>query len=336
MQKLQELLLQGIQSWSGISQDPDFLVHFDSLKKTVAFIEAEPEAKYAASELRRIFGDKNWAGNTQSKESFFQLVGEVQFWMLAREKGLVLQRVVGKSGSLPDFRLADAISPCFEVKTPSIVGGNKALDTIAEQLFEGELNLQQQILSGKQIAMHEQLISPYGAIPSGREQTTVCRKLLDKIENNIKLKQYDSGITFLVINMIRIGPGFTDNRELKPLSTGWPHDYSRHTGVLWTIGFGQLEQGIEGEPHFEGHSNIEGRLERQGILVNPQFASIAGLLFVIHPMREQPRIYGIWKQERFACWERSQPNLSAALKTLVGNNWNDEGNSNSNLLNEMP
>ena len=117
--------------------------------------------------------------------------------------------------------------------------------------------------------------------------------------------------------MLLIDPYFTDNRELKPLSTGWPHEYSEHTGVLWTLGFGELEQQVVGEPEFQGQSNVEGALDRLGILVNPQFVSVAGLLFIINPMRDEPRLYGLSNRARFDDWRRDQPDLVQALAHLL-------------------
>lgn len=327
---LDELLIEGIQAWANIGQDHVLLFRREQLTAALKFVELTREAKYIESELHRHFKDPNWAGSAAVKERVFQLLGEAQFWLLATEKGVPLERIPEGSSKAPDFRLKseDPQAPCFEVKTFSVAGGTEAIKQMDEDRFEGALNLHQQVTSGKKVAMGTQIISPHGKVPRSKEQTTMCLNLIKKAENNIKEDQYTTAPTFLVANLLLIDSYYTGNMELRPLVTCWPQGHSEHTGVLWTVGFGQIDQEIRGEPHFEGHTNIEGVLDRQGVLVNPQFDSVAGVLYILHPLKEVPRLYGLWKGARFEEWRRTKPELYATLGKLVGSDWNDEYDSN--------
>lgn len=327
---LSELLLEGIQAWARIGQDHVLLLRHQQLDTALKFVESTSEAKYIENGLRLLFKDHNWAGSAAVKERVFQLLGEAQFWLLATEKGVTLERIPEGLSRVPDFRLksADSQAPCFEVKTFSVVGGTEAIKQMDENRFEGALDLHRQVASGKKVAMNAQIISPHGDVLWGQEQTTMCLNLIKKAENNIKEEQFTAAPTFLVANLLLIDSHFTGNMELRPLATGWPHDYSEHTGVLWTVGFGQIDQEIRGEPHFEGHPNVEGVLGRQGILVNPQFESVAGVLYMLHPLREASRLYGLWKGARFEEWRQAKLELCTTLENLVGNDWNDENDSN--------
>jgi hypothetical protein len=129
---LDELLLEGIQTWASIGQDHVLLFRREQLSAALKFVESTQEAKYIENELRRNFKDPNWAGNAAVKENVFQLLGEAQFWLLASEKGVPLERIPDGSskGKTPDFRLKseNPQAPCFEVKTFSVVGGLKPLN----------------------------------------------------------------------------------------------------------------------------------------------------------------------------------------------------------------
>jgi hypothetical protein len=76
-------LLKGIQAVVGVSPSMFLSVGNPSLVKVMQFIEATPTAAYAEKKLRKLFAIQNWALDAKQLEAFFQLVGEVQFWMLA-------------------------------------------------------------------------------------------------------------------------------------------------------------------------------------------------------------------------------------------------------------
>lgn len=328
--KLEELMLESIQNVAGVSQNPYLMIRFSNLVDVMRFVEQTPDAAYADVELRALFSVTNWALDAKLVEKFFQLTGELQFWLLAERGSIKLERIPEGKFKTPDFRLMsdDPAAPRFEVKTLSVVDGWRALDKIHEDSFEGQLDLQVKIQSGSRIAMHEQSVSPHGSVKRGQEVITMCRNLINKTAGNIKQGQYADAPTFLVLNMTLIDSHWTGNAYLRPVAAGYPNNWSVHTGVLWTLAFGSEEQMIHGEPEFEGLPAIEGILSCQGILANPEFESVAGLILMLHRMSADPVLYGLWRSKDWQRWNESSSPMCTMLCSLTGSNWNDELDSN--------
>lgn len=249
---------------------------------------------------------------------------------MADAAGVPLDRIPETDKKTPDFKAAGATPDLrFEVKALSVVSGHFALGEMAENSFQTQLDLQAQITAGKKVAMAESVIAPHGSPKPGVGQiTSVCKRLIEKARQNIKADQYRGAKTFLVLNLILIDSGYTGNSELRPIVAGYPEDWSVRTGALWTLGFGYPEQMIQSPPEFEGKPGVEGRLGLSGILVDPEFEDVSGLLMIVHPLREEPRIFGLFKSK-----DMDDPSFEILMK-LVGEFWNDEGDSNGWRLNE--
>jgi hypothetical protein len=257
--------------------------------------------------------------------------------MLAKQRAVNVERIDETSSRTPDFRLALSHRPaaCFEIKTVSVVGGAEQLAKMHEQRFEGELRLRAQLSAKNRIAFDVQMESPHGELPEGQDLLTICRVLINKLGNNIKNKQYTDATTFLVANLSIIDSYFLGNVELKPMHKEDSEQFWDHTGILWTVSFGQMNDEVRGFRRDEEESNVQGTLDLQGILVDPQFDSVAGILFIMHPANGDSKLFGTWNSERFAAWSRTQPDLVEALNKLVGTDWNDEANANAPNLNSF-
>lgn len=335
--KLEDLLLEGIQAVAGVSPSMFLSVGYPSLVKVMQFIEATPTAAYANKKLRKLFATHNWVLDAKQLESFFQLVGEVQFWMLAKDKGVTLERIPEAKGNTADLKMAGATPglPQFEVKTLSVAeGGWMHLVKMAEDSFVAQLEIQAELLRGKKIAMSVQSIAPHGKMQRGKECTEMCRNLIDKAVGNIKAGQYAAAPTFMVLNLMLIGSYYNGNMELRPVATGYPESWSVRTGVLWTTGFGTMGQLVHGQPEFEGRPGIEGFLGREGVLAHPHFDKLAGLLLVVHRLGKEPTIYGLMRDVDKIRFEKSDVTLLEAFYALVGKNWNDDMDSNGWQLTE--
>lgn len=333
---LRQQLLEGLQATADVSQDAFLMIRHEHLKEVMDFIETTPAAEYAQAKLSKLFESQNWALDSQLKEAFFQLTGEVEFWMMAERRGVPLERIPENADKNPDFQANGAFpNPLrFEVKTLSVAGGWRSLESFQEDGFEVSLELASQRAAGVQIATSARAIAPHGYAPRGKQRTAMCRNLIQKSSNNIKIGQYISGPTFLVLNLTLIDGHETGNSYLRPVSFGFPRDTDVQTGVLWTIAFGDIGQLIHVAPEFEGLAAIEGQLERQGILVNPDYVGIEGLLLIVHNLSKPPTMYGLWREASNRKWQEQAPEISQALSKLVGGNWNDEQDSNGWRLKE--
>ncbi|WP_412478511.1 hypothetical protein [Azonexus sp. IMCC34839] len=332
--KLDELLLESVQAVSDVSPSSFLSMQYKSLVNVMHFIEQTQEAAYADQTLRKLFGTQNWVLDPQALERFFQVVGEVQFWMLAKNKGILLDRIPEGVRSTPDFRIhgSSPNSIQFEVKTLSVTDGWRALAGMAENSFEARLELQKQISRGERVAMVAHSVAPHGNVPRGLEQTTMCRHLIDKASGNIKQGQYLGAPTFLVLNLMLIDGHFNGNSDLRPVAPGYPYEWSVRTGALWTLAFGSVEQLVHGIPEYEGLPGIEGKLERVGVLTNPDFENVAGLLLIVHRLSEEPIFYGLRRNADGQDWASACPALSDVFHALVGTNWNDDLDTNGGCL----
>jgi len=330
--KLEELLLDSVQAASGVSPSVFLSVRYQSLVKVMQFIERTPEAVYADEALRKLFAIQNWVLDAQALEAFFQLVGEVQFWMLAKDRSVDLDRVTEADKPTPDFRLHGPSPdlPQFEGKTLSVTGGWRSLAAMAEDSFKAQVELQKQVADGKRVATAVHAVAPHGNMPRGLQQTTMCRHLIDKASGNIKEGQYVGAPTFLflVLNLMLIDGHFNGNSDLRPIVPSYPHEWSVRTGTLWTLSFGSVGQLVHGTPEFEGLPGVEGTLEREGVLVNLNYEKVAGVLLVMHPLGKEPTMYGLRRYADAQCWDSKRPDLSTVFHALVGKDWNDDRDSN--------
>lgn len=335
--KLEDLLLEGIQAVAGVSPSMFLSVGYPSLVKVMQFIEATATAAYADKKLRKLFATHNWVLDAKKLESFFQLVGEVQFWMLAKDKGVALERIPEAKDNTADLKMAGATPglPQFEVKTLSVSdGGWMHLAKMAEDSFKAQLEVQAKHLRGEKVAMSVHSIAPHGKVQRGKECTEMCTNLIDKAVGNIKAGQYAAAPTFMVLNLMLIGSHYGGNMELRPVAAGYPESWSIRTGVLWTTGFGTMCQLVHGQPEFEGRPGIEGVLGREGVLAHPHFRVLAGLLLVIHRLGKEPTIYGLMRDVDRERFEKSDVTLLEAFYSLVRKNWNDDLDSNGWHLTE--
>lgn len=270
--------------------------HVPRIQTVLAFLESEPTAVKIKKDVLRIFGTVNWLLDPGLLQEFVQAVGEAQFWMMAKARGVELERVPEQSHPTPDFRLVGGgpTAPCFEVKTLSVSGGVHNLKKMNEGSFQAQLDLSKQKSDGKQIAIAVNEVAPHGAVKDGLTFTTIIRNLIDKASNNIKAGQYASAPTCLVLNLLLIDGYYTGNANLRPVVPGYPEPWNVYSGALWNLAFGQTGNLVLGMPEFEGKPAVEGELCKEGILrANPD---IQALLMIIHPLGGEPAIYGLKRE----------------------------------------
>lgn len=327
-ESLNDIFFQSIQAVANVAPNPFLVLRKNSISDVLVFIGSNPKASYAERKLRELFSDKNWILDLEVFESVIQTIGEVQFWMMAEELGIEIERIPEADAKTPDFRLAsDEMEVRFEVKTFSIAGGTRNLDLMAETSFQAQVYLDSQIKSGKKIAFAVTEVAPHGQKQKHLgPTTTICRKLIEKTSQNIKIDQYRGTPTFLVLNLMLIDGYYTGNANLRPIFGSYPHQWSIQTGSYWTLAFGHMEQTIHSTPDFEGEPGIEGYLEKLGILADEQFAEISGLILIIHPMSADPYLCGFIRSKD------GETEIAEIFYALTKQNWNDEFDSNGFAL----
>lgn len=328
MAALADTFLSHWHSQQGIAPNLLLGIHVSRIQNVLAFLDAEPAALKLKGEVLRIFKTPNWLLEPGLFQEFVQAVGEAQFWMMAKARGVDLERIPEKSQRTPDFRLAGdgERAPCFEVKTLSVTGGIHNLGQINEGSFQAQLSLSQQANDGKQIATAIHEAAPHGVIKDGKSLTTIIRNLIDKTTNNIKSGQYSDAPTCLVLNLLLIDGHWNGNSGLRPVTFGHPESWNIRSGVFWNLAFGKVGHLVFGIPEFEGKPTVEGELEREGILeANPD---IQALLLIVHDWNKEPVFFGLKRERDDDLWLDALKNMGDAFFRLVGDDWNDEGDTN--------
>ncbi|WP_193314151.1 hypothetical protein [Xanthomonas sp. LMG 12461] len=303
-------------------------VHLDRIQSVLEFLDAEPSANKFNVDIKQIFQDSNWLLNPVAFQRFIQLVGEAQFWRMAKERGVDLERIPERSNEkTPDFRLAGVagLAPCFEVKTLSVVGGEFHLAEMDEISFKSQLSISSQLSDGRLMATAITEVSPHGVINDGKNMTAIIRNLIDKSNNNFKLDQYSAAPTCLVLNLMLIDGYYKGNSSLRPVAFGYPDKWQIRSGAYWNLAFGQPGNLVFGVVEFEGKASIEGQLDREGILC--AHAQIQALLIIVHPLGEEPTIYGLAREADTDKWLEELKPLGDAFCKLAGENWNDDGDT---------
>lgn len=300
-------------------------VHVPRICSVLAFIDAEPSAEHTKRNIERIFRVANWMIDPKMFQTFVQLIGEAQFWKMANERGVKLDRIPERKNEMtPDFRLSDVsgLSPCFEVKTLSVVDGEFNLARMDEASFEAQLSLSAQVGAGRAVASATASASPHGAVENCKAMTTIIRNLVKKAENNIKPGQFANAPTLLVLNLMLLDGYYNGKGSLRPVTCIHGSDWQLRSGAYWNLAFGQPGHLVFGLPEFEGKPGVEGSLDCEGILsAHPE---ICALLLIVHDWEAEPKIYGLARELDTDRWLSDLKPLGDAFVKLAGENWNDD------------
>ena len=335
MRSLAEQFLSHWQQQIGVAPNALLGPYVSRIQGVLTFLDAAPDASKLKSEVLRIFKTPNWLLDPGRLQEFVQTVGEAQFWMLAKSRGVVLERIPEQSNKTPDFRAVGGNgndAPCFEVKTLSVAEGTLNLGSMDESSFQAQLDLSRKAGQGERIAIALQEVAPHGQIKDGRYQTAIIRNLIDKATNNIKRGQYQDAPTCLVLNLLLIDAHYDGNASLRPVAFGYPEPWNVRSGAFWALAFGKVGHLVLGNPEFEGKPSVEGHLEREGVLES--FPEVQALLLVIQPWNGEPLIYGLKRERDDDRWAGEFNSLANMFFKLVGKNWNDEDDTNGYALNQ--
>jgi hypothetical protein len=315
------------------------LVHLSNAVEQVELAsKSNPSLKYFVDTLLDLLDKPNFALTPKLTNEFAQTLGEAHFWTMCKEKGVVLNRIPEQSHKTPDF---ETVGPSpkihFEVKTLSIVGGEHGVADTLTSGVDANIHLEEQLRQGKRIAIAEHEVKPYGDKPykEGGPLRAVINTLIEKARQNIKADQFANPNTFLVLNLSLIPPYRTEPKVLRP---SYPDDlmYPKAvTGELWTVAFGIPGMLIQNSPEHEGKPAIEGILDKLGILHDPEFAFISGIIFMIHPWQGPSQLLGLARNGDLVRW-MDEANLThgnhapvwSTFHALVGRDWNDSDDTN--------
>ncbi len=330
MQELKNQFIKALQDANSIASNNYLTFLQDAIEQVENASSSDQLLSEYVKQLLDIAKLKNFSLDPNKTNEFAQLLGEAHFYLLCKNKGVSLERVKEGAKKTPDFKLKDN-DIYFEIKTLSVVSGGRGIQQSLDDSLESHIEIEDQLKNGKRIVFSETVVQPYGEKPYKKVKgtiTAVIETLLEKTRQNIKQGQYYNGNTFLVLNLSIIPPFRTDNYVLRP---AYCDDYmfkKAVTGELWMLAFGRPGMAILGIPEFEGKPAVESIMDKSGILIDPDYENIAGILFIIHPWQRGAEIWGLHKSQSYSAWEENNVKIIEVLSAITDDNWNDDKDTN--------
>ncbi|NGY05942.1 hypothetical protein [Solimonas terrae] len=333
MGRLSQAIIAAQQNASGVA--PNAYVQF--LRQAIDDVEAaeagSPSLTALIDELVAIASAPNFSLHSAAVNEFAQKLGEAHFLALCAAQGIHLERIPETKIKTPDFKWDTDRGPIhFEVKTLSVVDGDRGIDAALESAFESQADLEDHRAAGARVATSTSEIAPYAAkahkVP---RLVSVIDTLLEKTRGNVKRDQFVQPNTFLVINLSLIPPSLTEVQALRPVYWDDSLFPTPVTGDLWMLGFGRQGMLIHDVPEFEGKPCIQGTFGKAGLLM--EFDFIRGVLIVVHPWQRAAEVWGLFREKDCSTWMDEPGHPCEYVFKLVGDQWNDDCDSNGFRLN---
>jgi hypothetical protein len=330
MENLNNQFIKALQATTGLANNSYLTLLTGAVEKVSDASQRDKVLSEYNKNLLAIVSGNNFALDPDKTNEFAQILGEAHFYLLCGNKGITLTRVKEGNDKTPDFKF-EKEDMYFEVKTLSVVTGGSGIKKSLLDSLDAQIDIEMQLKQGKRIATGISVVQPYGDKPYQKGKgtiTAVIETLIEKTRQNIKPGQFPNDKSFLVLNLSIIPPFRTENYVLRP---AYCDDYmftKAISGELWMMAFAYPGTPVLCTPEFEGKPCVESILEKVGILNDPNFDMISGILFMIHPWRRDSEIWGLYNYEKYASWCDSKPEIIETLIALTKDNWNDDMDTN--------
>ena len=330
MENLNSQFIKALQSTVGLAIN-SYLTHLRGAVERVSDASQTDQvlSEYNQDLLAIVLGN-NFALDPDKTNKFAQIIGEAHFYLLSKNVGVTLTRIKEGNDKNPDFKF-ETRDMHFEVKTLSVVSGASGIKKSLENSLDAQIDIEDQLKQRKKIATGISVVQPYRERPYQKGKgtiTAVVETLIEKARQNIKPGQFPNGKSFLVLNLSIIPPFRTENYVLRP---AYCDDYmfkKAVSGELWMMAFANPGTPVLCTPEFEGKPCVESILQKAGILTDPDFDMVSGILFMIHPWQRATEIWGLYNYEKYASWCDTEPKIIETLVMLTKDNWNDDKDTN--------
>jgi len=326
----QDQFVKALQDTVGVSSNS----YLHLLKGAVEEVSKSAQVDKVLSDYNKalldIVANRDFALDSEKTNEFSQVLGEAHFYLLCKNKGVNLTRIKEGKDKTPDFKIKKN-DMYLEVKTISVVNGSMGIKKSLEDSLDAQVEIETQLNNGKKVAFGKTEIQPYGDKPYKNNKgqiSAVIETLIEKSSQNIKFGQFPNNKSFLVLNLSIIPPFRTENYVLRPAYCDDCMFKKSVSGELWMMAFAELGAPILSAPEFEGKPCVESIASKVGILSDPNFDMVSGILFMIHPWQRPTEIWGLYNHEKFKAWNDKEPNIIKALLSITGSNWNDSRDSN--------
>jgi hypothetical protein len=217
------------------------------------------------------------------------------YYFLKYIKHLNVVKIPESTKKTPDFEIEfQNLRFSVEVKTLSVRDQNIKYKREQEDSLKAKIDAEEK---GMGVAVYQ----PYyreGKSYDFSSTKQVIETLIDKINQNFKKgqfqKEYYKRILCVVLDQLPLLG--TPQESSVPVYPCF-HSKSCISGELWYVAFGKVGDLLFKPPEFEGKGNIDGRLTRNGVLIDNDVIDI--LMFVV-PNFEKTEVVALYK-DRSIC-----------------------------------
>lgn len=206
----------------------------------------------------------------QIKSAYEEYI-EAVIYLKLKEK-LNIQRVEEMSNKkTPDFKVGYEGEEFYvEVKALSCANPIQNIKECINDSLNVKISLEKQLNQGKRVASEISVYRPFCKNEKKYDSYSVKNAteiIIEKINNNIKAGQLDFGDTILIVDISQFVIPTQLTNSILPEYIDYMHNTSI-SGMLWNAAFGKIDREIFKPIEFEGLSNSDGTLEKNGILVD--------------------------------------------------------------------
>ncbi len=164
MESLKSHFTKALQATISLTNNSYLTFLRDAVEKVSDSSQEDQVLSEYNQNLLEIVSENNFALNSDKTNEFAQLLGEAHFYLLCKNKGVILERQREGANKTPDFRL-EAQDMYFEVKTLSVVSGSSGIKKSLEDSLDAQIDIEDQLKEGKRIAIGISVVQPYGEKP---------------------------------------------------------------------------------------------------------------------------------------------------------------------------
>ena len=267
-------------SWSSLLRS----IRYEDCKKICKQASHDDFIGSAVSELEKIINSMN-LDYDETHNNFHKKYWELfSYYFLKYEKKLNIDRIKETLIKTPDFQITfNDKRFSLEVKTLNQVYPSLKYKEEQEEFLKTKIKLEEE-LREKKVAFGINVIQPYKGKNENYDYSSVVlviETLINKIEHNLKLGQYPSSfdrrILWVVLDQL---PLFNEGKKISvPVYPDFSYSCSCISGELWYTCFGERGDLIFKPPEFEGKSNVDRRLEKNGVMKT--YRELDGVVFLV-------------------------------------------------------
>jgi hypothetical protein len=260
-------------------------------------------------------------GYSERLKSAFEVYSEYAIFHEIMSKGISIEKVPEEKDARPDFKVSICGEELYlEAKVLGWASGGIQHNAAINEGIDAQISIEEQLNDGKTVALGESEISPLGTTKESIEnpEKYFIEAISAKLIQNVKTAQLKLGPTFLICDLTSLNHPLDHRKSSVIVHNDNKYD-SFSSGELWHIAFGEHGDRILKAIEFEGKSNVSGKLQRNGVLVEHE--ELIGVIFRVSHFSGECSYSSLIKSEHFDKY--------GGLVNMLSDCWNDDENSNA-------